>query len=74
MDKLSIAMISELSPLLRGFMERANLSEWETKAFYYIMFEELTPLQIEVQDLIPYASRHIYRLYKSARRKINKIL
>lgn len=74
MDKLSISMITTLSPLLKDYMERAHLTEWETKAFYYIMFEELKPIQIEMRGLMPYTARNIDYLYKKARRKINKIL
>lgn len=74
MDKLSIAMITELSPLLKRLMEEAKLTEWETKAFYYVMFEEMTPTQISLEGLIPYSDKHIYKLYKTARFKINRIL
>lgn len=74
MDKLSIAIITEISPMLKDYMERAKLTEWETKAFYYIMFEQLTAVQIEMRELMPYTARHIKRLYAKARRKINKIL
>lgn len=74
MDKLSIEVIKKISPMLRDFMEKAKLTESETKAFYYIMFEELTPLQIEMQGLMSYTERNIYYLYKKARKKINKII
>ena len=73
MDKLSIKMIAEISPLLKDLMDRAKLTEWEAKAFYYVMFEELKPLQIATRELMPYSSSHIYWIYKKARWKINKI-
>lgn len=74
MDKLSIAMLAETSPLLKRLMEEAKLTEWETIIFYYIMFEELKPIQMQTRGLVPYDVSHIYKIYRKARHKINKIL
>lgn len=67
-------MLAETSPLLKRLMEEANLTEWEAKVFYYIMFEEMTPLQMATQEYVPYNEKHIYKIYHKARRKINRIL
>lgn len=74
MDKLSIALLKETSPLLKRLMEEAKLDEWEAKVFYYIMFKEITPQQMQTLGLVPYDVSHIYKIYRKARRKINKIL
>ena len=82
-SKIQEAICEQIQPLFDIWKAQANWTEEESIVIYHKIFDPEKPDDITIQDILAdkcvknflyYHPRKINRIYKSARKKLNKIL
>ena len=82
-EKIQTEICNTIAPLFDIWKEQAQWTEEEAIVMYHKLFDAEKPCDIVIQDIMAdkfgkeflyYHKRKINRLYKSARKKLNKIL
>lgn len=81
--KIQKAICEKIEPLFETWKRQANLDEEESLVLYLKLFDPEKPNDITIRDILAdklhksyefYHERKIHRIFKKARKKINKIL
>ncbi len=81
--KIQKAICEKIEPLFDIWKRKANLSDEESVVVYAKLFDPEKPNDITIRDILAdklnksyefYHERKIHRIFKKARKKINKIL
>lgn len=81
--KITKAICDEILPLFEYWKSKTNWTAEEELVIYHKLFDSEKPDDLTIQDILAdkfgkeyqyYHKRKINRIYKSARKKLNKIL
>lgn len=82
-DKIQASICETIMPLYEIWKSKANWTDEEALVIYHKLFDSEKPSDIVIQDILAdtfgksylyYHPRKINRIFKSARKKLNKIL
>lgn len=82
-SKIQECICEQIEPLFEVWKREANWTEEEALVMYHKLFDAEKPNDLTIQEIMAdtfkkeflyYHTRKINRLYKSARKKLNKVL
>lgn len=82
-EKISKAICDQIEPLYEIWKREAKWTDEEAIVVYHKLFDPEKPSDLTIQDILAdelgqeylfYHQRKIHRIYKRARKKLNKIL
>lgn len=82
-NKIQKEICEQISPLYEEWCKKANWTDEEKIVIFHKLFDSEKPDDLTIQDILVdklnrdylyYHKRKINRIYKSARKKLNKIL